>query len=204
MHLNAAPRREPGGPRVEFALGQALAGAGRTEDAIPHLRRAVDDAVDVDLAGYDLALALQQTGDLAGAAHVLHTLVPGPDDDVEVWLRVGRLAAEVKAPEVAEPFFRHAVAMAPDSPAARHQLGTVLLVLRRYDEAVRELAESVRLDPRSADALANLGYCEYQLGQVAEARAHVDAALGLDPSHALARQLQSALGRIKPPEPVPR
>ena len=62
-HLNAALVASPGEPHAEFALGQALAGSGRIADAVPHLQRAVDSGADIDLAGYDLAVALMETGD---------------------------------------------------------------------------------------------------------------------------------------------
>jgi hypothetical protein len=35
-------------------------------------------------------------------------------------------------------------------------LGLDLLVLRRYEEAARELGEAVRLNPRDADGLSRL------------------------------------------------
>jgi len=100
---------------------------------------------------------------------------------------------EVKAPETAEPYFRRAVAMAPENAAARQQYGLNLLVLRRFDAAAEQLAQAARLDPRDADTMAHLAYCEAQLGRAADARTHVAAALAIDPNHPLARQLAAAV-----------
>jgi hypothetical protein len=115
-------------------------------------------------------------------------------DDPEIWLRIGRLSARVEGPAAAVPFFARAVQIAPEQASARQQNGLNLLVLGRIDEAYRELAEAVRLDPKDPDSLAHLAYCEIELGRAGDARAHVRETLTLDPAHPLARQLAAALG----------
>lgn len=52
----------------------------------------------------------------------------------------------------------------------------------------------MRLDPRDADSLAHLAYCEIKTNEIEDARAHVRAALAIAPANALARQLAAALG----------
>jgi Flp pilus assembly protein TadD len=117
-----------------------------------------------------------------------------PGDDPDVWLRMGRMAVEAKAPDAAEPFFRRAIDMRPDA-ASHQQLGLDLLVQNKFDEAARELGEAARLDPRDADTLSRLAYCEVKLERLDEARAHVAQALALNPSDPLAGQLAAALHR---------
>ena len=72
------------------------------------------------------------------------------------------------------------------------QYGLDLLILDRCDAAIPQLAEAARLDPKDPESLAHLAYCEVKLGRLADARAHADAALALDPEHALARQVTGA------------
>jgi Flp pilus assembly protein TadD len=199
-HLERAQSLEPREPAIAYALGQALLQAGRAAEAIPHLTRGFEGGANVPLRGLDLALALQTTGDLKGAAGVIARITPGPDDDAEVWMRVGRLATEVKAPEVATPFFQHAVTMRPTQASARQQLGLNLLLLERFDDAARELSEAVRLDSRNADSLAHLAYCEMKLGRIADARTHTEQALAVAPDQTLALQLRSIL-RTRGPSP---
>jgi len=182
----------PGNPRMEYLLGRALAAGGRPAEAVPHLQRGVNAA---PLAGYDLAVALQQSGDPAGAARALRAVTPPPDAGVDVWLQLGKRAGELNAPDVAEPFFRRAVSMAPNLARAHYLLALDLLVLKRYAEAADEFAITARLDPRNADALATLAWCEQRLGRVREAREHVAEALRLDPQHTVARQVEAALAR---------
>jgi tetratricopeptide (TPR) repeat protein len=195
--LSRAQQLDPGKPAVEYALGQALLRAGQAREAVPHLRRGFDAGIEIPLGGYALALALQTTGDAPGAADVVRRIRPGDSDDPEVWLRVGRLAAEVRAPDAAEKFFRKAVEMRPEQASAHQQLGLNLLVLGRHGEAARELAEAVRLDPRDPDSLSHLAYCELRLRRLPDARAHTAAALAINPADTLARQLAAALPRFE-------
>ena len=186
-----APRRGV----AEYGVGVQLLAAKQGARALPHLRRAFE--AGLPQSGYDLAVALQQTGDLAAAARVIHDFRPSSTDDAEVWLKVGRLAMQMKAPAEAERLFRQAVAMRPDQASARVQYGLNLLVLDRCDAAIPELAEATRLDTKDPDALAHLAYCEIKVGRPAEARTHAEAALALNPAHALARQVIEAGRRVR-------
>jgi tetratricopeptide (TPR) repeat protein len=184
-HLAAAHKADPAEPRVEYALGRALLKAGRAREAIPHLRRGFEAGVEIPGGGFDYAVALHDVGDPA-VAGVIKRVRPSDIDDVEVWLRLGRMASQARAPNVAEPFFRRAAEMRPGLAPTRQQFGLNLLLLGRFAEAERELAEAVRLDPRDPDSLAHLGYCELRLGRAADARVHARAALAIDPGHRLA------------------
>ncbi len=182
-----APRRGV----AEYGVGVQLLAAKQEARAAPHLRRAWE--AGYSQGGYELAVALQRAGDLPAAARVIHDIRLSDRDDVEQWLKVGRLAMQVKAPAEAERFFRQAVAMAPNQPGARVQYGLNLLVLDRCDAAIPELAEAARLDPKDPEPLAHLAYCEAKLGKLTDARAHAESALSLDPNHALARQVKAAV-----------
>ena len=154
-----APRRGV----AEYGVGVQLLAAKQDARAAPHLRRAWE--AGYSQGGYELAVALQHAGDLPAAARVIHDIRLSDRDDVERWLKVGRLAMQVKAPAEAERFFRQAVAMAPNQPGARVQYGLNLLVLDRCDAAIPELAEAARLDPKDPEPLAHLAYCEIKLGR---------------------------------------
>jgi 4-amino-4-deoxy-L-arabinose transferase-like glycosyltransferase len=185
VHLEAAQKADPAEPRVAYALGRALLRAGRAREAIPHLRRGFDAGIELPGGGFDLAAALHSIGDPSTAA-VIERVRPAESDDVEIWLRLGRMASQVRAPQVAEPFFRRGAEMRPDLAAARQQYGLNLMVLGRFEEGARELGEAVRLDPRNPDSLSALGFCELRLGRAAEARAHAAAALAINPDDRLA------------------
>ena len=149
------------------------------------------------MAGYDLAVAYMETGDLPEAAAALRAVTPSPSAAVGVWLDLGKLAMKVGAPDVAIRFLRHAVEMSADSASAHQAYGVALIMTHQYADARQELTAAARLDPKSAESAANLGYADLQLGLVADARAEVDRALGLNPALALARQLQATLARMR-------
>ena len=84
--------------------------------------------------------------------------------------------------------------MRPDRADTRQQLGLNLLILEKFDEAARELAEAARLDPRDADSFSHLAYCELKIGRAADAQAHALAALALNPDDQLAKGIIRAGG----------
>ncbi len=192
-HLSQAAELDPDQPEIQYALGEALLGVDRPADALPHLRRGFDGGAALPMAGYHLAVALEKTGDLTGAASIIPRIAMGDESTQDDWLLVGRLAAEVRAPDVGEPFFRHAVHMDPNRPDARQQYGLNLLVLGRFEDASRELSEAVRLDPRNAASFSHLAYSEAKLGRMDDARQHLAAALALDPGDPMAQQLVAVL-----------
>lgn len=191
-HLEEANQLGPAQPRVEYLLGHALLGGGRPRDAVPHLQRSIAHGVDAPFAGYELALALQRSGDGVAAAQALRKVTLPPNAKVELWLDAGKLAGEAGAPDVAEPFFRGAVRIAPSLARAHQLLGLDLLVLRRYEEAAAEFGEAARLDEHNPDTLASLAWCEQHLGRLTDAHVHAEAALRLDPAHELAHRILAA------------
>jgi tetratricopeptide (TPR) repeat protein len=192
-HLTRAHELDPEQPSTEYALGQALLATGRAAEALPHLHRGFESGVEIPEGGYDFAVALQATGDLEGAARAVRRIRPNDRADAESWLRLGRLAMAVKAPDAAEPLFRRAVELRPDQAETHQHLGLDLLVLGRHAEAAQALGEAVRLDPRDVESLSRLAYCESELGRIDDARGHAQAALALRPDDQLARQLLAAL-----------
>jgi len=192
-YLEEAHRKSPQNATFEYGYGQALFKVGRTAEALPHLKRGFEGGIELPAGGYDYADALRATGDFAGAAQAVSRITVAETADAEAWLRLGRLAMEVRAPETAERFFRQAVQMKPYDAGTRLQYGLNLLILERYDEAAHELSEAVRLDPKDPDSLAHLAYCEAKLGNADGARVHAQAALAIDPSNQLARQILTLL-----------
>lgn len=66
----------------------------------------------------------------------------------------------------------------PDDLAARVKLGQLLFRQNRLEEARREFQTCVAAAPGDGDALVGIAQCERRLGNAAEARRHLEAALG--------------------------
>ena len=190
--LHAAVQADRQNAKAEYEEGQALLNAGRTMEALPHLQHGFDAGIELPGGGVDLAIAYQSAGDASRAVDAIKRIHPDPQD-ADAFLRLGRLAAEVHAPDVAESFFEHAVTVRPADASARLQYGLDLLVLGRDADAARELTAAVQLNPRDAQSLSHLAYAEARLQRLDAARTHAQAALALDAADPLARQLLAAL-----------
>jgi predicted Zn-dependent protease len=192
-HFQTALRLDPGQPVVEYALGETLLEAERPREAVDPLQRALAAGVHVDQAGYDLVRALGASGDRDGAIRVLGQIHPARDDDAGRWLALGQLAIQLQEPRLAETFAGKALAARPDLAAAHAQLGAGFNLEGRWNDAARELAEAIRLDPRDPAPHVGLAVAEAGAGRMANARFHVEEALRLDPGSQPAKRLQQAL-----------
>ena len=80
--------------------------------------------------------------------------------------------------------YEKALALRPDYALAHNNLGAILFQRGQLDAAGVHLREAVRLDPKNADALDNLGRLDRRLGDARSARQHFEQALvataGLD------------------------
>lgn len=122
MELEKAYRLQPADTTVEFNLGMALVAQGRAQEGLAHVRHAVDAGVPIKGARYALAGALQATGDSPGAASLLRTFSPLPDEDADSCYQVALVAIDAKAPDVAERYLKRAIALRPDWAEARAEL----------------------------------------------------------------------------------
>lgn len=97
-----------------------------------------------------------------------------------------------KAIESAAQATRTAVSLAPDDPAVRVALGTILVVNGRNAEAVQELQRGLVLRPSQDDARRVLGNALAALGRIDEALAEWRKAIELRPTN---WQVFSDMGR---------
>lgn len=64
--------------------------------------------------------------------------------------------------------------------------GSVLFGMKRYEEALADFNEAIRLDPANASAYANRGYTYLALGHIEQADSNFDKAITLEPGFAKA------------------
>lgn len=187
-----APDAAPPGS-AHHMVGRQYLSDGKPDRAIGYLRDAVGIGLRQPQVLGDLATAAQLIGENREALDVLRTITPTDREGAEFWLKMGRLAALLQSPIDAEPFFQQAVTMTPADADARLQYGVNLVLQQKLPQAREQLAAAVAQDPRLADALAYLAYCEVSLGDIDAARRHADAALAIDPAHPIARQVREAI-----------
>ncbi|MBM3749617.1 MAG: tetratricopeptide repeat protein [Acidimicrobiia bacterium] len=189
-------RLAPGAPTPGVAhhlVGGQYLDENKPARAVPYLNAAVEAGLRTPRVLGHLATALQRAGHREEATRVLEQIPTDSTEPPDFWLGLGRIAASLRALTIAERMFGQAVSQAPEDPDARLQHGVNLVLQEKLDEARVQLQATIRLRPRQPDALAYLAFCELSSGHVTEARRLVDAALSIDPTHAVAQSVRAAL-----------
>jgi Flp pilus assembly protein TadD len=185
--------RRPSG-HSHALLAQALNDAGRPAEALAHLRQAVDGE---PRAHYMLAVALYNDRQFDDARREFETFIrlePDLAEVVDAHDALGALASRAGQPGLAEDHTRAALAMNPAHPAARKHLGDALLAQHRFDEAIREYRQYLRLKPADDEAITNVGVALGNLGsENADAEAEFRRALALNPSNQKANRTLAVL-----------
>ena len=140
-----------------------------------------------------LAVAMVETGDLAGAAELVATT----PEDCYLCLRArGRIASAAGRRAQSEQAFAQAIARAPELPAAFVERGEARLGWGDVAGALSDAETAGRLGPRDADAFKLWGDVLARQDRWADAVARYDAALALAPSWAeLKRARDVAMAR---------
>jgi superkiller protein 3 len=97
-----------------------------------------------------------------------------------------RLLRQLNRPEEAERVITDAIAEWPYDHELYFAYGNFLLGTQRFAEARTQLEKMLEIEPQHERALAALGYVEYQLGDLEDARRHLRLALAIEPTLAIA------------------
>jgi len=141
--------------------------SGDTQAAISLYREAVATTPDNALLNYQLAMALDKGGDLAGERSALEQAVEVDPAFAVAQNQLGYLLAHdgsASGNAAAEGHFRAAVKAAPEFTVAWINLAATLGAETHYGEAQEAVATALRLDPKNTDA--------QQLSQQLNAVAH--------------------------------
>jgi choline-sulfatase len=108
-------------------------------------------------------------GDHASAEEIAARFLERYDRSADMWQKAGLVAAKLGRDSVAEDRFRRAIALAPNDPQARSNLGTLLVDQQRWEEAEDVYQITLELDPENLTALKNLGLLHSVRGRRDEA-----------------------------------
>jgi tetratricopeptide (TPR) repeat protein len=158
-------------PQERSPLLTALKAKHLSAQASAALARVVESAVGGRSPSSEGRLRAKELADAA------LTLAPQSPDAHAV---MGDLLIDASDPESAEAEFRHALE-AETSATVKTKLGEALRLQGKFDEAVAELRDAVRLDPRSARAQSGLGLALRAQKNLTESTAAYQEAIRLDP-----------------------
>ena len=154
---------------------------GYWRDSVALFRHALAVAPDNFVAHANLGVALQEQGDIEGAAaHLEASFATNPDGDATFNLANVRLAQQ-RLPE-AVALYEESLRLEPDRVKTLYKLANALGQLGRTDDAIGRYREALRLDPGDVDVRNNLGITLLRAGRLDDAGAELEAALRRAPN----------------------
>lgn len=196
--LKAAVARNPGDAEGHRKLGEFYLRANRFQDAIPPLREASKLEPGRSQNDYELALALEGSGDLAGAREQVAKLL-ARDQDADAHRLAGELDEKLGDPLNAVHEFERAVREDP-SEQNYFEWGSELLLHRAVWQAKDVFSAGVKAYPKSARMLTALGAALFAGALYDEAAQRLCQASDLNPADA---ETYIFMGKIEISAPNP-
>ena len=165
--LSDAVRAEPDSFQARRALASFYLSQGKLEAAVPHLEKArmLDPANYAN--GYDLALALLETGKLEAARAQTRRLLAA-EDKGELHNLLGNIEERAGNLVAAADEYERAAHM-EDSEPHLFDWGNNLLQLRAFEPATQVFSAAIARHPESARLHVGLGIAQYSRGQYEDA-----------------------------------
>jgi tetratricopeptide (TPR) repeat protein/O-antigen ligase len=188
-HNQRALELLPGNASMQYNLGVTYRKLGKYPEAEARFREAVRLAPTFYENQAALAETLLEEGKVSEAwDYTRRALALAPDNPrvLQFAAKVAQARGDVNA---ALAFQKQAASLQPATPASQQQLAENLLAAKRYQEALPACRKWVELEPGSARAHFALGFAQYWLGQLSDAKQSFLRALALDPRHTQARYL---------------
>jgi protein O-GlcNAc transferase len=162
LELTQASTLSAGNVLYMIQLGRALRAAGQDERAVQILQHAVElDPASIDPASidarYELALALQSSGNVQQALPLFRQVVAARPQDPSALTNLGLALVQTGNANSAIPFYLRALALNPANPTLREDLGVAYLQQSDLDHAVEQFRAGLDSDPSDA-------YLHYDLG----------------------------------------
>ena len=188
--LESAVAADPSSFDANLQLGRALSAVHRDVDALPVLHHALDLRAQAGASTaslYDLALALQASGD-SRAAVALFAAVTAPQSRLPMASLGSALTnyalARVQTGDAAGalPLYARALALGPDSAVFREDYGVAFLQQADLTHAIEQFRAGLTLDPNSAHLHYDLGLALKLKDDLSAAIPEFERAAQLDPT----------------------
>ena len=182
-------------PNAWNNLGLLATRDGRTSEAIPYFKRALDINPDHLIALENLGNAYRQEKQWELARTTLeHAVEMGPDDP-EANYGLGMVYAQLNESDRAYERLQTALRLRPNYPEALNNLGILYLRTQRPDQAIQSFEECIRVAPAFDQSYLNLARVYALEGQTAKAREILDSLLAQHPDHPAAKKALEELSQ---------
>lgn len=180
----AALERDPADADASCLLGMVHHAAGRPDQAIEWIQRAVAARPEVPAYHASLGLTYQSMERYVDAADAFARVLELSPTDTAAHVNRGVAVRTLGDRDAALAHFRRAVELDPRLAQARTNLGEILLELGRPDEALPHCQAAVALEPGLVEAHLHLGNVLLAMGRIPEATASYFQAYRLDENRA--------------------
>jgi len=172
--------------RAQYHFGNALADAGRTDEAIIKYRESLRIDPDYPDAHTNLGSCLAMMGKTEEGLEHLHRAIELEPNLAFNHFNIGNVHLRAGQIDAAIASFEKSLAIDPGLLPAHNNLGVLLFQLGRTEEAIRHLTKVLDLSPTPASAHSNLGVVLLKSGRIREAMSHYETALRLNPNETAA------------------
>ena len=172
----------------QLNLAEALIGLKHTGEASAYLLNLWDREPDNGLVNLELARIAAQQGRTDDAIRYYHNAVyavwPPSEQEKrrETRIELIELLLRIHADADAQSELIALAANVGEDPRQQIRIGDLFLLANDYEHALAAYRASLRLNRRSAAALAGAGYAAFELGRYPEALRYLQAALSSDPN----------------------
>ncbi len=181
---------------LDRQLGEALAEAGRSQEAVAVLRPLAAGGDD-PAALQDLGMALSDAGHQDEAAATLEKATRLFPEDPRGFEDLGVIALRRGQAAAARDHLRHALAMNAGLASCWNTLGVALYQLHQPADALDAWHRAAGLDATQYDALYNLGLVAAELGRSGEAREALSRFIATAPRERFADEIAKAQARLQ-------
>jgi tetratricopeptide (TPR) repeat protein len=184
-HLRRGVTLDPKMPLAWNSLGLLAYEQGRFAAAEVAYRQAIRLQPTSSVVYNNLGNALQARRQWSEAAEALRTALRLDPDNAVALTNLGQVLCEMGDPAMrveAESICRRAVAVAPRLPQASENLGNLLRLQGRFDEAMACYESAWKQDPRRSIPLLLMGRLHQQRGDFDGAARSYEDALRLEPT----------------------
>ncbi len=178
---------------IAAEYGEALAGAGQDEQAIPVLQHALELSPNATGAAYQLGLVLQRSNRVQDAIPLFQSAAKAEPNNAEILTNLGMALCQAQQAKDAVPILQHAVALTPDNATAHQNLAAAYIQLSQFDDAITQLRAALKLSPNAPQLHYDLGLALKNQDDAAAAIPELETAEKLDPSQPEAPYLLGVL-----------
>jgi protein O-mannosyl-transferase len=176
--------RNPNSYLAHESLSSILSRQGKVDEAMIHLRKALELHPDYAEAHYNLGVALDLKGQEDAARIEFQTALAIQPTHVLAWNGLGLVYLKTGKVDEAIAQFRQALKIQPNSPRAGSNLGLALAQKGLTDEAEAQFRKVLELHPEYAEAHYNLGVVLARSGRLEDAITQFRETIALQPGHA--------------------